>query len=113
MKQIKVNFSQKDLRNFAESLTAALEEVADKISTIEDIINGTDDTEDDVVEEPVADTDTETETEEVSYDAPVEEDDTETAVEEPAATMEGDGEATEKENFSEKRYQSVKDYLSL
>ena len=111
MKQIKVNFSQKDLRNFAESLTAALEEVADKISTIEGIINGTDDTEDDVVEEPVADTDTETE--EVSYDAPVEEDDTETAVEEPAATMEGDGEATEEENFSEKRYQSVKDYLSL
>ena len=110
MKQIKVNFSQKDLRNFAESLTAALEEVADKISTIEGIINGTDDTEDDVVEEPVADTDTETE--EVSYDAPVE-DDTETAVEEPAATMEGDGEATEEENFSEKRYQSVKDYLSL
>lgn len=108
MKQTKVNFSQKDLRNFAESLTAALEEVANKISAIEGIINGTDDIEDDVVEEPVADT---TETEEVSYDAPVE-DDTETAVEEPVSTMEGDGEATE-EDFSEKRYQSVKDYLSL
>ena len=84
MKQTKVNFSQKDLRNFAESLTAALEEVANKISAIEGIINGTDNIEDDVVEEPVADTTekADAETEEVSYDAPVEEDDTETAVEE-------------------------------
>lgn len=100
--------TQKSLRNFAESLTDAIEEVADKIGTIESILNGGDeevDGEDDytaeepVVEEPAVEDTTAPEAEEpVTDEAPAEE---------PAVAPE-----TETEQFSENRYQSVKDFLS-
>lgn len=90
-----------ELRNFAESLASSLEEVADKIGTIEAIINGDDGAEaegedEDYVEEPTEDSETDTE--------PVENEE-----------GEGEGEATADENFSDAtaHYENVKNFLAL
>lgn len=87
-----------ELRNFAESLASSLEEVADKIGTIEAIINGNEpvDEDEDYVEEPT------------------EEDESETDAE-PVENGEGEGEATADENFSDAtaHYENVKNFLTL
>ena len=91
--------TRRELKNFAESLCQSLEEVADKIGTIEAIINGGDTEDDYVEEEPVVEDDD---------DVPAEDD----YVEEPAVPET----EVEAENFSEKesnRYASVKAFLNL
>ena len=97
---MKKKITKAELRNFAESLASSLEEVADKIGTIEAIINGdegaeteTVDEDEDYVEEPTEE-ESETDTE------PVEN---------------GEGEATADENFSDAtaHYENVKNFLTL
>lgn len=82
-----------ELRNFAESLASSLEEVADKIGTIEAIINGNDGAETETVED------------EDYVEEPTEESETDT---EPA-------EETADENFSDAtaHYENVKNFLTL
>lgn len=100
-----------ELMNFAQSLVSSLEEVADKVASIESIISGNDDCcneeqdttdyveepEDDYTEEPMDEGEEPVEESE-GEDEPVEED----GGEEPVAT-----------EFSEKHYQKVKDFLAL
>lgn len=118
--------TQAKLRTFAESLTEAIEEVASKIGTIESILNGSDEGEDDYAE----DTSTVTEEEVVEdeddavSEPPVEEEEEvpataedETPVAEdtvpPAAPESGEGEAVAfSEKNEETRYQTVKEFLS-
>ena len=94
------------LRNFAESLASSLEEVADKIGTIEAIING----------DEGAETETVDEDEDYVEEPSEEEDESETDAE-PVENGEGEGEgeATADENFSDAtaHYENVKNFLTL
>ena len=97
---MKKKITKAALRNFAESLASSLEEVADKIGTIEAIINGNEavDGDEDYVEEPTEEDESETDAE------PVEN-----------GEGEGEGEATADENFSDAtaHYENVKNFLTL
>ena len=92
-----------ELRNFAESLASSLEEVADKIGTIEAIINGDEGAETETVDE-----------DEDYVEEPTEEEESETDAE-PVENGEGGGEATADENFSDAtaHYENVKNFLTL
>lgn len=103
-KGVTMKVSKKDLMNFAESLTNALEEVADKIGAIEDIINGDKEVNEVVEDDDYTDDDSEiidddNEEEPVVEDTEIEEED---SVEEPI-----------EEDFSEKRYENVKNFLTM
>jgi hypothetical protein len=113
--------TQAKLRTFAESLTEAIEEVASKIGTIESILNGSDEVDEDtpaVTEEVVEnedDTVSEPPVEEEEEVPATAEDETPVAEDTvpPAAPESGEGEAVAfSEKNEETRYQTVKEFLS-